>query len=401
MKTTHVVLVQVRGLVAGLPDFVPAPGMRANINLNNLSDIDPCPQRRCWYTGSSGINAPWLNWTGAANCEDYSEFGAMAFWGGGHGGGEDTSCKVFDTTTRKWIRIGDPVPFDFTKQLDPEWRDYDHNGSRVIPGMHTYCHAQYRPPRFGGGAKGSFFVAYLVYEGGRIAPHEQALDSGKWKRSTAGTQNPYLANGPYGGGFLDTKRGIYWSMPGVLFDHNYRIDFNQKLPAPELVRFWGPGFYARVVYVEEHDMAIAFQDKVVDGKRYLATVAFDLTQGTPRPTTLNVAGTMPLVYGPGYGADFCTHNGKFYCYEGRGERDCIVLSPPSDWRRGEWTIAREAFDGPPPASLGIHQGNQPFSKWAYNNKLRSFMWSEGNARGVCLDGVERNGIFQLWRPRGT
>ena len=80
--------------------------MTSNVSLNNLSALNPCPTENCWFTGSGHQQAAWRNWNGAAWAPGYSANGAMVFWGGGHGGGEDVSLYLFDFTTATWSRIG-------------------------------------------------------------------------------------------------------------------------------------------------------------------------------------------------------------------------------------------------------------------------------------------------------
>lgn len=389
-----------QSVVGGRSHWVPDPGQLKSVHLNSLSSLNPCPTATCWYSESHKQNGPWANWNGAVFAPEYSQYGAMVFWGGGHGGYSGTEYYIFDLSTRQWSRIGEQIPEGFTVS---DWYDYQVNGSYVVPALHTYCHPIYISPSQGGGVKGSWLMGYNVGgPGSNIQPHAVDLATGVSTRFTSNKQEIYLANGPYGGAFVDTNRNVAWLLPGHNSDQNAKINLASTPKTVELVSsFWNPGYYFNPVFVQAKDVMIAAW---LDGSTImingysLATgtpVAFTVTQGSTR--TKNTATN-------GLGFDYCQHTGKFYAYEGYGDTTIHVLTPPDNWTSGTWTWATETMGGEAPIDLlevGGSSGQQPFSKWKYNPSLKCFMWSQGTVSRQCTDGVARDGAFQLYKPVGV
>lgn len=386
------------------PSWVPAAGRLKSIHLNALSSINPCPSNTCWYSGSSKQNGPWVNWNGGVFAPDFSAYGAMVYWGGGHGGYDGTEYNIFDLTTRQWSRVGEQMPEGVTVS---DWYDYQVNGSYVVPSLHTYCHPVYISPSQGGGSKGSWMSGYNVGgTGSNVQPHAVDLSTGISTRFTSNKQDIYLAAGPYGGAFVDTNRNVVWLMPGQDSNQNAKINLNNEIKTVELVSsFWNPGYYFNPVFVPEKDMVIAIWCGY--GETNIQLAGFDLSSGTPVRFSIAQGSARTAAHGTGLGMDWCPHTGKFYAYEGFGDYSLHVLTPPSDWKTGTWTWSSENMAGEQPANAGEYSsmsawsGQQVFNKFRYNKKLRSFMWSQGTVSRLCTDGVTRDGAFQLYRPLGT
>ncbi|UQA55967.1 hypothetical protein [Polyangium aurulentum] len=391
---------------APLPEWVPQPGQIVNVNLNNLSDVSPCPEKGCWYF-AGGQQAPWRNWNGAAFASGFSTYGAMVFWGGGHGGGDDVSLYVFDFTSNKWSRVGPSNPeTDYNGLVDPTWQDYLHEGSYIVPALHTYNYPTYVPPnKSGTGPKGSWLLPMLVRNGPPVAPHAVDLETGVWTRfsSAIGT---FEAQGPYTGVLEDTKRGrIFWAgsdEPGVNW-----LDFEETHPRTihreKIAWAWATGgYYPRHVYVPEVDMAVGFWTQY--GQTKVLGEVLDMSSGVP---VLKAFIPWPDhdVNGAGFGVDWCPITKKFYIYEGRGKNTVETLTPSSlDFTTATWTWGTETFGGDAPAwstEMTGGGGDVAMSKWRYIPQLRSFAWSDGVAYSAPVDGVTRDGIMQLWRPSGT
>lgn len=388
-----------------LPSWIPAPGQLKSVHLNSLSSINPCPGDACWYSGSAKQNGPWVNWTGAVFSPDYSPLGAMVYWGGGHGGYDGTEYSIFDLTTRSWSRVGAQIPEVFTP--DSTWYDVLVDGSYVVQSLHTYNHPLYISPTNGGGSKGSWFLGYNVGgSGSNIQPHAVDLATGISTRFTTAPSSVYLAAGPYGGAFIDTNRNVVWLMPGQDSNQNAKIDLNNSTKTLELVSsFLNPGYYFNPVFVPEKDMMIAIWCGY--GETNIQLAGFDLSSGTPVRFAITQGSARTAEHGPGLGMDWCPHTGKFYAYEGFGDTSLHVLTPPANWKTGTWSWSSEAMTGELPADAGEYSGmsewsgQQVFNKFRYNQKLRSFMWSQGTVSRQCTDGIARDGAFQLYRPIGT
>ncbi|HSV51242.1 MAG TPA: hypothetical protein VLJ57_03945 [Burkholderiaceae bacterium] len=374
----------------------------ANISLNNLSPLNPCAATSCWYSGSGKQAAPWRNWCGGAFAREYSSHGAVIYWGGGHGGGDDHSLYLFDFSTRLWSRIGPTLP-SAPYALDSTWSDFQHEGSYIVPGLHTYNYPSYVPPgKSGVGAKGAWILPALVSGPGGNVPHAVDLASGQWTRFSAGKAGGFTA--PYSGTIEDTKRGrIWWGGAGA---HDYRwMDYNEAHPRTikTVNSRWFGGWYDRFVYVPEADMAMGFWCDF--GQTQFKAVVLNMSSGAPVAVASNAIPAKTML-GAGFGADWCPITRKFYFYEARARAAVSVLAPSSlDFSSCTWSWGEETFTGAAPAWIasGTGSGGEiALSRWRYVPALRSFAWSDGpRYSAVCEDGATRDGVMQVWRPLGT
>lgn len=387
---------------ADLPAWVPAPGKVANVHLNNLSSVNPCAATSCWYSGSGKQEAPWRNWCGASFAREYSTHGAMIYWGGGHGGGDDHSLYLFDFSTRQWSRVGPSLPAT-SYALDTEWSDFLHEGSYIVPGLHSYNYPAYVPPgKAGAGPKGAWLLPALVSGVGGNVPHAVDLATGRWTRFATGRAGAFTA--PYSGSIEDTKRGrLWWGGSGA---SNYRgLDYNEAHPrnVQTVNGRWFGSWYDRFVYVEEADMTVGFWCDF--GQTQFKAVVLDMRSGSPVSVPFNAIPARTMARA-GFGVDWCPITQRFYIYEGRAQATVSVLTPSSlNFSTCTWTWNEETFTGAAPAWYAPSTGgggDVPLSRWRYVPALRSFAWSDGprySAPGG--DGVVRDGVMQLWRPAGT
>lgn len=414
------------GSVAGVdvpPSWVPSAGGVATINLNSLASVNACPSNACWYSQNDKQSAPWRNWTGAVFADQFSEYGAMLYWGGGHNGGEDSSIYCFDLTTRLWSRIGPEMPtFEYHggashPALDSTFYDYLWQGSYIVPALHTYGYPFYLPPGLpGAGPKGSWVIPQLVGNANSGAvPHMVDLDTGVWSRMT--TNKLYQDTGStYASAFVDRKRNkVYW---GSLYGSSLlAMDLNEQHPRTMYrqagASMGGIIYYPCHVYVPEADAVIGFGMQY--GQTRIEYELIELSTGLPRnPATIANATfggnyNMPPTAGGGLpsavSADWCPETQSFYLYGGYGSTEVVKLTPSSlNFATCSWTMTTEPFPGAAMAAGGLaSQGAQPFTRWKYIRKLRSFVWSDGP--NVSLPntetGISNPGAFQLWRPLGT
>lgn len=402
--------------LSALAPYIPAPGQSANISFNDLSAINPCPANNCWYSGSSKQAAGWRNWTGAAFASGYSPHGAMIFWGGGHGGGNDSSLYLFDFTTGKWSRLGPNNPgSDYTGSdgqsgLDASFYDYLYEGSRLVPALHSYNYPAYAPPGVSGsGAKGSWVIPQLVGGSNSGAkPHAVDLATGIWSRFSTGAGSS--AQQPYAGSIEDTRRNKLWwaSMEQSTIN---MLDWNQSHPRtvqtlPVLpkgsVHAFG-GYYARHVYVPESDMAVGFWCQY--GKTGILGEVLDFSSGRP---VIMAGARWPAMeaVGAGFGVDWCSATQAFYIYEGFGAKRVLKLKPSSlEFHECSWTWSEESFANAAwePTGQGDGRGGaQALSRWRYIPWLKCFAWSDGPGfKALCVDGMNHDGVMQLWRPLGS
>jgi hypothetical protein len=399
---------------SGLPSWVPPPGQLKSIHANELTSVNACPSNSCWYTESSGQNGPWTNWCGAVFSPDYSELGAMLYWGGGHGGYDGVEFYAFDLSTQSWSRLGEAIPYDFLPDTGADWCDVIYNGQPIPPASHTYSHAVYIPPAGGGGPKGSWCLTFNVYGGGPgsgngaagYRPHAFDLSTKTWTRLTTNTTNPPYAYGAYGGAFTDTNKNVIWGMAGSEGQLAIKIDLKVTPHAiVEVPGVYAPPQYFVPVFVPEKNCMIACW-VYENGQNNISIGGYDLASGKPVDFNCNFATGQHSARGAGIGMDWCPDTGKFYLYEGFGSTVVYVATPPTgDWKTGVWTWSTETMTGEIPVSALEVQPNalgaQVFSKWKYNRKLKCFMWSQGTVARKSPDGAMRTGAFQLYRPLGT
>lgn len=413
------------GMVAAVPAWIPAPGETATINLNTLDSVNPCPANNCWYSQSSKNAAPWRNWTGAALAEGFSTHGAMLYWGGGHGGGEDVGLYCFDMTSGLWSRIGPANPVsDYTETLlDEDWIDYQVGDDYLVPALHTYNYPVYvRPGLPGVGNKGGWLLPLLISSTVHNAPHLIDLESGAMTRYTTNWTDTESGS-VYAGVIHDTTRDHIWW--GGLGDTTLmHIDLTQSTRTVEThdldpgQSFAFGGYYARHVYVPEADMAVGFwcpYDELI-----LSGEVFDMSSGAPdHVRSMNSAtfggfemdGAVGLpgagtTQGSGFGIDWCPDKQAFYAYEGFGATRVVKFTPSSlDFETCTWTVTTESFSGAViedsgGISGGPGSGSQPFSRWRYVQSLLSFVWCDGPSPSgtVTRDSGTRSGLVQLWRP---
>lgn len=410
----------------------PAPGYIKSIHANNLASIFPPTGQ--WYSGGTGSNGPWALWCGAVFSPDYSQHGAMIYWGGGHLGYDGTEFYIFDLTTQLWSRLNDPVPTDFKPLVTNEFNDALVGGSYVMPPAHTYSSVAYVPPSAGGGTKGSFCIVFHVYAeagaGGvtvlpKYAPHAIDLATGVWRRLTDNTDpGQGYGYGAYGGAFTDTTRNVIWGFSGTESGNVAKIDLTATQPHLVLQNTGGGDVtYAVPVYIPEVDkvVQVAIYD---DGTKRIRLAIFDMDQagyiGTPRGYAIsnNPAGAMPrftaaqvaAVGRAGISIDFCPDTWKFYCFEAYGTNLLYVATPPgpvgttTQWKTGEWSWSTETMLGETSATVEevvSTSGAHPLNKWKYHRPSKCFMWSAGGAVRNSPDGSARAGAFQLYRPLGT
>jgi hypothetical protein len=414
------VLVTAPGTGGDILSIRPAHGYLKSVHANDLAALNPCPGDACWYSEASKQNGPWANWCGAVYAADYSQYGAMVYWGGGHGGYDGTEFYIFDFTTQKWSRLNNPVSYDFLPDTGADWCDAVIEGYPVAPASHTYGGPVYQASAYGGGNKGSWVLPYNVYGGGAgsgngtvgYRPHAVDLETGAWRRLTDTTRQAYYPSAVQGSCFVD-KHGMLWGIQGSSSDTHVKID----LAAPGAVKtltnydghFYTPGYYWSFGYVPARDFLVMAYLNYSGTTVSLAIYDLAITSGamdvnppvTGAPDFLPAPGSGTL-NASGFGFDYCPDNNKFYAYEGFGSQIVHVLTPPASgsWKTGTWVWTTETMLGETAVGL-IGQGTQAFTKWKYIPALQCFAWSQGTQIRNSPDGTPRAGALQLYRPVGT
>jgi hypothetical protein len=452
---------------ADIAKYIPSVGFRANVNLNNASDVDfdivsgvPAAQR--WWNGygQGGSFAGTVNdYSGNVWAPNYGTAGALVCHGGGHGGNLGQIAYVFDFGTLRWRQVGAPRNIPPTiaewtycsnhitnagggnEQRDTAWLDYNYNGSFIKFADHEYLQNGYVPPSAGGGPSGSLYLPQSTYSQDpgvvdprtgvayRWAPHLLDLETGVMRRATAAPLGAWAAYSATAT-ILDTTRNRLW-----FFRHNgaaasyhnlasgppYTLQTHTIQRAGGGNALWVPTNNTAWLYIAEADCMLAFaparqnegNPAVQNGA--MQVYVYSMASGVPVDLGRNAAvGQYPIANG-GFLIG-CTYvpasvvggAGKIYLYEGFGETFCYTLTPSStNFATCSWAWGRESFGGPvPPFKVGVSlsdaQRRAVQGKWRYVPALGCIAWHDGPVTtGVCVDGVTRNGVVQLWRPPGT
>lgn len=426
--------------------WLPQRGQITNINQNSASEVDidggePTPGQ--WYNGFYGSNSfagMAHSWNGVVWCSDYSPDGALAFFGGGHGANIGCFSYLFDVSSRTWKQVGAERnlppedmwsgghPYGSVPDLrDPEWLDYDHQGSKIVVLAHQYAGTNYLTPEEGGAAG---VGSLLVPNGERDQTAGMAARWGAWTFSLAdGEMARSRSNPPVDGissGSLisvkDTVNHKLWYFKQGSSQAFYH-DLTAAPPRPVettnvAVEPGAPNDGYVVVYdvgwlfVPEARAALAFLgSESVDGG--MSVVLVDFASGGPVMAAVDIpalpAGPEGFAHGGlNIGSAWDSKRQRVVLYEGLGDSFTHVLTPSSlDFRSCAWTWSREAYTGRPPAnSLGEVAAatslESAWGRWRYVAGLDVFLWTDGpGTHGETEDGVMRDGIVQFWHPEGT
>lgn len=294
--------------------YVPPVGQRANVNLNNASDVDydltsGVPLASRWwngYQGAGSFGSMVGSYSGSIWASGYGSAGAFIVHGGGHGGQIGAFAYAFDFHTREWACIGAPGnvpatshwcgytdardagtqdlradPASNIDQRDLQWLDYGYGGSYIKIADHEYLQNAYIPPSLGGGVKGSLYLPQSTYSQGNgvadprtggtglpylWAPHLMDLDTGVMTRAADSTLGAWAS---YSGAMsvVDTNRGRLWVfrngsaschwhdlVAGAPYDRNDHT--MQTLSGAGAA--WGMVANCTPVFVPEADCAVIF-----------------------------------------------------------------------------------------------------------------------------------------------
>ncbi len=336
-----------------------------------------------------------------------------------------------------------------TEARDPVFYDYRWGDSYIKLANHSYLHNAYVPEASGGGKKGSIYLPCSSYSHDRgdadprngkvdtFTPHLINLHTGKGRRAVAAP----VANAGSSDGFSgfsqtnsvrDTTRNKIWHLLNG-GSNAYVIDLNSGPPytsSLHVVQKASGGNFGWIsvansawIYVAEADCMVGFSPAgsnsippEVPGAM-LHTYLLSMSTGVPvglhdDTATLVPTRSMPrggaLIGATWVPASVVGGAGKFYLYEGFGDTFAYTLTPSSlNFATCSWTWGRESFTGPTPVFKqapisGDGQRQAVQGKWQFVPALGCIAWHDGpNTSGLCVDGVTRNGIVQLWRPPGT
>jgi hypothetical protein len=383
-----------------VPPWVPAPGTIANVNLNSISDVEPCPARTCVYSGQIGVFGM-FGYSGGAVLNSHGTWGALGMWGGGHDAYYGNEVYLFSFDDRRWRRMKEPGLYgrDDDDLID-DWGQYA-DGEPAAP--HTVQGFFGLPPELGGGPEGSFVQVSMAAMGlgavSRRGSYIFDLATKKWSKYPT-TLSPFDIT--YLPAVLDPVHGKFYAAFGPQANWGDKIqilDCATRTWSAETV----PGGFgvfsvlaAPLGYCPTLDCLVFL--RVLDprdavhsgftGVEVWTVPCANLTEGWTKRAT-NVSTGFALNWVPS--VSWSPLLGKFGVYSGMGQNWVWYLEPPATMD-GTWHWSQEHFSGEAPTmwlSSASH-GTSPYNRFNWVDKLKCWSWYTLSA-----------GPVQLWRPAGT
>ena len=375
-----------------LPSWVPQAGQFANVSLNLPRDVDPCPANNCVWSPNQGQEGIFNVWNGGAYCPNYSQYGALAMYGGGHDAYSGNEVLLYDITTRNFIRVGFPSPYNESQRnSNGEFPD----GQPCI--QHQYDGCVYIPPSPDSSSLGSVLKLDNAGDGTLVTTrwvHRMPLTTGPnatggWNRyankSAAGYSGDYVAGAwdptrnrvwilgaqnSYSTGFGYITCGSTTGTVTMLANQGSNVDTNHCLE-----------------YCPMHDMLVEFAAIAtatrLTGRLCAGSAYFDF---------LSMAGTPPDEQ---QGFSWSTALNAFVTYEGNGGTRVFKLTPPAtNPLTGTWTWTSQTLTGVGGAVPAKHgPGSLYNGLWGRFREVPA-LCDSSRATFIHCDG--RNNPAQLW-----
>lgn len=369
-----------RSSSGALPSFVPAAGTFANVSLNTMSAVDPCPSQSCVYSGA-GIESVFNVWNGGAYAANYGQYGALVCHGGGHNSYSGNAPFLYDIGNRTWACIGTPSPYEeLSADSDGEYPD-----GRPFP-PHCYSGLGYLSPANGGGTKGSLLRFGFAGSGDNEWVHRCDLTTGVWSRWS----NTFLTGGSYFTACYDPTRNRHWYCAGYesfFSGHGYIDSTTGLVHVLSNLGDNADGANHTMGYCPVNDTLVALgtQSGVIMLRGRLASSSVQFNQ-------LTTSGIFPP--DPNAGLEWSTLLQCFVSYYGNGSATVYKLTPPATspltnaWVWSSQTLT--GAGGATPVVANYPSGfNGQWSRFREVPALRCFIYADGKDNPV-----------QLWRLSG-
>jgi hypothetical protein len=360
-----------------------AVGTFANISLNNMSAVDPCPAGTCIYSEENRQEGVFVLWNGGAWAPNYSQLGAMLFHGGGHSGYAGNEVYAFDLTTLKWVRHKNPSLYN-ESSIGPNGEYPD--GQPFPP--HTFGGTGYLPPPYGG-ARGAFIrfgfsgISLSQWMHKMVLSSDPTADS--WVRFGPA---PITSTNSYNAVTWDTTRNVFWLLGGGTSTLT-QVDTNGNLTVT------GAGTNVQstlgLCYSPALDLLVALGTDA-QGKPHAYVRAGGASSGT-HFSDVPLAGTAPPDVTRN-GLRWSTILKCFVTYPGNGSYTVYLLTPPaSSPLTGTWTWSSQTLTGvggnTPIVANYTSQYNGNWGRFVEIPAWRGFLYADG-----------ANNSVQFWRLNG-
>lgn len=364
-----------------IPSWVPPEGKFADISLNELIDVNPCPSNGCtWSGGGYGPEEMFRVWCGGVFAPEYGSKGAFLMMGGGHLSYDGNEVYAFDIASRSWVCHGTPSDYSGTDiQADGEYPD------GTSPPPHTYGMTGYLPPAWGGGTLGSLLL--FGFPGGSVEQRVHAinLETGVWSRFTSA--NLQFGNS-YGAAVRDVSRSGWWVVPSVC-TRMYFVSSSGTVTAQHTNTNLNSGGQSMAALIPSRDILVNLE--YGPGLLWLDLASLSSNPSGTYWNVITTSGTGPTasdLYK--WGFEWSTLLDCFVCYQGTGQNTIYKLTPPAvltdAWVWSSEVLTAQHSESPSYLSANA---NGHWRRFVEIPELHTFLWAESGA-----------GPVQAWRPSG-
>ncbi len=360
-----------------------APDQWHEIELNSVSDVDPCPTSNCSWSSGNNNSPIYTNWCGGAIVDTVGPLGSFIVGpGGGHGSYTGDEFYTFDLDTRTWT---------LRYQPSSGWSPYDGQGwnaQNKPASAHTYSSQGFHPKY--GGPLGS----YCVFIG---APSPAAgttpitacypfdRDDGTWDR-------------------LDSPSGIFATGASVAYDDERElfsmVEALSLASAPRKVIDVLASSGSQVTNAENTLHRLGSRTTIHQRLDVLVT----LDPQVPELTIVSLSGafsaqTVSMSSYPGSaseaGFEYCPPLDAIVMFSGNGQKNIHLLKPnANDNPLSAWVWSTRSISGLTPEN----PINNIHSRFRWSKKTNCFILS--NSRSGPVYALRPNAP-DSWTARST
>jgi hypothetical protein len=331
-SSTLVGSLAVAGTVSAHPIDEIEPGHWAEVSLNTIEDVDPCPASDCSYSAVEGISGVIDDWNGGAFATGWGTLGGLVVWGGGHNGYFGSEVYVFDLESQLWVRASEPYDNGAGSVAGDCSDEGVYPDGSACP-AHTYDRVDYHP------ATNRFVIISGTNDpvcggcdDGRV--HLFDLDDATWALGPA-VPNANALTGAMSA--YDGTRDVFWFLGTYGVPPLKRLDPAGDGGAGAWSEHGSPAQPLEIdgaaIHDPDHDLLLH-----VDPLGTQGLFAFDLADPDAPGLPLTTAGDTEILSADKVGFEWDPVEGRAVLWDDGA--DVYVLEAPADPLGGTWTITR-------------------------------------------------------------
>lgn len=377
------------------PGWLPEPGHMIELPAHNtFADVDPCPRDDCSYNHGGGFNAGGNRYvvdafSGGVFNPYYSQLGALALHGGGHGDSGENSVYVFDLDTMRFKRVSDPyadVDKSAKKNFDREHGEHP-DGSPAS--AHTYDLLAIVPPDLGGGPQGSLLrpISLAVLGPSLNIGWSHAYDfaANRWTRYSKNASPARVQPSGMQVCARDPKRRRVWYFIGSGSRPLYLdLTTREHMAASQSVpNFGAKADSATLVYLPDRDLLVV--NGTVRGTQAIGY--FNPQRMEDGWRTVRLSQALPIDYTTSIAYSPDTRKLYYYCRAAKA--DVYEIDVPRNLNE-TWQVTWRPILGNVAASLdwGGRNSGGLYKRWDYVPALQCF---------IFMPRARETGVY-LYRP---